>query len=85
MAGPDHDPYGAKLTRRAIQLGLKGSVLEKFGNQQLLAIEDIRDFVKQQKKHLDDHRLDLLEVPVERVWVMEDAGLAKRIGVTENE
>src|ERR1051326_6100358 len=28
---PDHDPYGGKLTRRAIQLGMKGKMLEDFG------------------------------------------------------
>jgi len=82
---PDHDAYGAKLTRRAIQLGLKGDVLERFGRQQLLTVEDITDFVKQQKKHLDDHKLDLLEVPVERVWDIGDSGLAKKIGVSDYE
>ena len=48
-------------------------MLERFGKQQLLVIEDITDFVKQQKKHLDDHKLDMLEVPAERVWEMKDA------------
>ncbi|HEY4285853.1 MAG TPA: DUF4291 domain-containing protein [Puia sp.] len=79
---PDHDPYGGKLTRRAIQLGLKGTVLEKFGKQQLLTIEDITDFVLEQKRHVDSRRLDLLEIPVERVWDMENVELIKRIGVT---
>lgn len=79
---PDHDPYGGKLARRAIQLGLKGAVLEKFGKQQLLAIEDITDFVLEQKKHIDSRRLDLLEVPVERVWDIGSVELKERIGVT---
>lgn len=79
---PDHDPYGVKLLRRAIQLGLKGIMLEKFGKQQVLVIEDITDFVLEQKKHVDSRRLDLLEVPVERVWDIGNLELKKRIGVT---
>jgi len=43
---PDHDPFGHKIERRAIQLGLKGQTLEKFGKEQIQRIEDITDFVK---------------------------------------
>jgi len=78
---PDHDPFGTKLNRRAIQLGLKGEVLERFGKQQLLSVEDITDFVLEQKEHVDARRLDLLQVPVERVWEMPDRELGKRIGI----
>ena len=46
---PDHDPFGNKLTRRAIQLGLKGQALENFGKQQIKLIEDITEFVIDQK------------------------------------
>ena len=77
---PDHDPYGGRVTRRAIQLGLKGVVLENFGKRQLSTIEDITDFVRQQKKHVDNHRLDLLEVPVERVWYPQDTSIGEKIG-----
>jgi len=78
---PDHDPYGGKITRRAIQLGLKGSMLQNFGKRQISAIDDITEFVQQQKKYVDDHRLDMLEVPVERVWSPLDRGLEIKIGV----
>jgi hypothetical protein len=78
---PDHDPYGAKLHRRAIQLGLKGHVLERFGKEQVRRIEDITDFVKEQKRHVDRRRLDLLEVPVERVLELGNVELKKRVGV----
>ena len=77
---PDHDPYGGRVTRRAIQLGLKGVVLENFRKRQLSTIEDITDFVRQQKKHVDNHRLDLLEVPVERAWYPQDKALGVKIG-----
>jgi hypothetical protein len=80
---PDHDPYGSKLTRRAIQLGLSGRMLERFGKEQLLGVEDITGFVHEQKKHVDARRLDLLQVPVERIWAVPDAILGRKIGVTE--
>ena len=47
---PDHDPAGNPLSRRAIQLGLKDKVLEDFGKKQLLSVQDITDFVHEQKK-----------------------------------
>lgn len=78
---PDHDPFGGKLTRRAIQIGMKGSVLEEFGKQQIKLIEDITGFVKQQKVHVDKHELDKLSVPIETVYQLVDGELRKRIGV----
>ncbi|TDW96144.1 DUF4291 domain-containing protein [Dinghuibacter silviterrae] len=78
---PDHDPYGVKQSRRAIQLGLKASALGRFAKEQIHRIEDITDFVRVQKQHVDARRLDLLEVPVETVWSIGDADLEKRIGI----
>jgi len=78
---PDHDPFGCKLTRRAIQIGMKGSVLEVFGKQQIKQIEDITGFVKEQKVHVDNHELDKLSVPIETVYQLTDEDFRKRIGV----
>ncbi|HUC83363.1 MAG TPA: DUF4291 domain-containing protein [Flavisolibacter sp.] len=77
---PDHDPFGNKLTRRAIQIGMKGSVLETFGKQQIRLIEDITDFVKEQKMHVDKQELEKLCIPVETVYEVLDERLRKRIG-----
>ncbi|MBC9932309.1 DUF4291 domain-containing protein [Chitinophaga qingshengii] len=74
---PDHDPWGNKLERRAIQLGLKGSILEEFGQRQIVAIEDITDFVKEQHAVLLRDP-DALLVPEEAVYPLEDVAL-KRI------
>lgn len=79
---PDHDPFGAKLTRRAIQLGMKGSVLEKFGKQQIQLIEDVTEFVKEQKILVDKKALDKLLVPLETVYQPADEKLSERIGIT---
>ena len=79
---PDHDPYGHKLERRAIQLGLKGKVLESFGKEQVKCIMDISEFVKEQKHLLDTGQLDKIYVPMERVIELKDTLLMKRIGIT---
>ena len=80
---PDHGPDGSKLARRAIQLGIKGETLRKFAQTQIDLIEDITEFVKEQKKHLDEGMTDLLVVPIETVWDLENEQLKKRIGITE--
>jgi hypothetical protein len=49
---PDHGPRGNKLERRAIQLGLRGPVLEAFGQRELLEVIDLTDFVSQQREQV---------------------------------
>lgn len=78
---PDHNPYGEKIERRAIQLGLKDEILEKFGKQQIKYIMDITDFVKEQKYYLDKGEINKLLVPIERVIDINDLELAKEIGI----
>jgi hypothetical protein len=79
---PDHSPYGGKLIRRALQLGLKNATLEQFGKEQITRIEDITHFVQQQKAHVDNRQLEELFVPQERVYTVADATIAHRIGIT---
>ena len=77
---PDYNYNGEKLERRAIQLGLKDKVLEKFGKEQIECIMDITDFVKEQKEHIDGNRIDKLLIPKERIIQFDDEQLIKRIG-----
>ncbi|TDN37901.1 DUF4291 domain-containing protein [Hymenobacter sp. UV11] len=79
---PDHNPYGDKLIRRALQLGLKNDALELFGKQQVSRIEDVTEFVQQQKMHVDNRQLAQLYIPLERVYTVTDAALGQKIGVT---
>jgi hypothetical protein len=81
---PDHDPHGNKLARRAIQLGLKGSTLEQFGKEQIKQIEDITDFVKEQKRYIDAGQLDKLMVPVESVFKPSSIALGTKIGIEQH-
>lgn len=69
---PDHSPNGGKLERRAIQLGLRGKVLEKYSRDWIVGIDDITDFVVTQRENsVADGYSDLI-VPSERVYRVSD-------------
>lgn len=84
---PDHDPAGGDCRRRALQLGLRGPVLEKFAKEWIVRIEDISDFVAQQRQHLYDvkrrtqlgENCDGLMVPRETVYEVGNAAVAARL------
>ena len=78
---PEHDPFGNKLERRAIQLGLKGKVLEDFGCKYIHLVEDVTPFVKEKYAYLQDNPAEELIVPVETLYSPEDEVLGKRLGI----
>ena len=78
---PDHDPHGAKLDRRAIQLGLRGSTLAAYAREWILQIEDLSEFVSDQRRVLADEGTDKLIVPKERVYPVADPAVASRLGI----
>ena len=63
---PDHDPLGRPVERRAIQLGLRGSMLRRFGTEELVSVEDITPFVHEQRLQLEAG-VDKLQTPLELV------------------
>lgn len=66
---PDHSPSGERLKRRAIQLGLRGRVLEAFAGPELLEVIDVSDFARSQLPYLTRSQISHLRTPVERVYV----------------
>ncbi|MFL6601880.1 MAG: DUF4291 domain-containing protein [Steroidobacteraceae bacterium] len=64
---PDHDPFGKPLQRKAIQLGLRGRSLARYGREAILSVEDITPFVTEQARQLCAG-LDNLIVPEEHVY-----------------
>jgi hypothetical protein len=64
---PDHDPLGRPVERRAIQLGLRGNMLRRFGTEELVSIEDITPFVHEQRLQLEAG-MDKLQTPLELVY-----------------
>ena len=72
---PDHDPLGAPVQRRAIQLGLRGEALRRYATSELISIEDMTDFVVAQRPHASGD-LSKLITPMERVYIPADPAAA---------
>lgn len=70
---PDHDPFGNKLNRRAIQLGLKGNILKDFCENGILEIIDITEFVQKEYAKLNQNDLNGLLVPVENILEISES------------
>ncbi len=77
---PDHGPKGNPLERRAVQLGLRGSALRRYGEQELISIEDITPFVVEQRPHLGGG-FDDLSIPEERLYHPADHEAAVAAGI----
>ncbi|XP_046555062.1 uncharacterized protein LOC124264349 [Haliotis rubra] len=82
---PDHTPSGEKVERRAIQLGLKGNMLKKYGKQFIVKIEDITPFVKEQRQILMDKGQWEIHTPCERVYNVTNDAVAQRIALDFHE
>ena len=78
---PDHDPHGQKLSRRTIQLGLRGDVLRTYGGPWIISIEDISDFVRTQHAVLNEQDFAVLMTPKEDVYPVEDPQVRKTLGM----
>ena len=78
---PDHDPSGAKVERRAIQLGLRGDALARYAREWIIRIEDVSPFVEQQHPYARPTSYDRLLVPREEVYPVLDGEVAARLGV----
>lgn len=68
---PDHEPNGEKMSRKAIQIGIKGETLSVFNDKWIKKIEDITDFVLEQKDNISTSYQNL-DVPIERVLFLKD-------------
>jgi hypothetical protein len=66
---PDHDYKGDKLNRRAVQIGIKNEALQNFNDEFITSIQDITNFVKEQKKLIDLSIGDFLVIQEEVIEV----------------
>ncbi|MEG3988604.1 DUF4291 domain-containing protein [Microcoleus sp. S28C3] len=78
---PDHHPNGSKMDRRAIQLGLRGSVLASYAREWIVKIEDISQFVQQQRQYNGGDSTQLL-TPCETVYPVIDPDISQRLGLS---
>jgi len=76
---PDQSPAGGKLERRALQLGLRGEALKHFGEEQLLEVLDLSEFVAEQRALLKSNHVAELVTPRERVYSLADPLIAAQL------
>ncbi len=79
---PDHSPTGGKLKRRAIQIGLRRSALEEYGKNAIIKIDDISNFVSQQRANIENTEHPL-ETPVERIYFPSSEEARRVIGLSD--
>jgi hypothetical protein len=77
---PDHHPSGAPVERRALQLGLRGEVLQRYAGEWLLGVEDVSGFVAEQRARQNSGWAGL-ETPREDVYPVADPALASSLGL----
>ncbi len=80
---PDHHPSGAKVERRAIQLGLRGNVLEAFGKRELVEVIDLTAFVNEQRSRLAADGVTSILIPRERVYRPRDHRIAEQLRLSK--
>ena len=78
---PDHFPNGEKHVRKAIQLGLKGELLEEFGKEMVEEIIDFTEFVNSQSQHALHAPYKNLQVAEETIFQPASQDLIQKIGL----
>ncbi len=77
---PDHAPDGAKVDRRAVQLGLRGDFLARYAAEWIVSIEDVTGFAADQHQHVLSGDLSQLETPREEVYPVSEV-VAAQLGM----
>lgn len=80
---PDHSPTGEKLQRRAIQLGLQGEVAIKYSQEWIINIEDVSEFVAEQRQHVIAKNYDALLTPSEYAYEVNNLETVKRLQLSD--
>ncbi len=76
---PDHGPGGTPQKRRAIQLGLRGEMLRRYAETEVIKIEDISAFVTEQRQFVREP--EKLMVPAETVYWPRREDAAGNVGL----
>lgn len=80
---PDHAPHGEKQQRRAIQLGLRNNFLLPFKGKGIIEIEDISEFVLEQREVVNSDNLEKLLTPLESIYVPKNDKIISSVGLDE--
>jgi len=78
----DHDPFGLKLERKAIQIGIRNKEITRYASTEILKIENISNFVNEQYLFVKKNELDKLIVPEEKPLIFENNEINKRLNLS---
>lgn len=78
---PDHNPQGRPVQRRAVQLGLRGEMLRRYAETELLGIEDVTPFAAEQRGRLQSTGTGNLLTPAESVYQPSTPAAALAAGI----
>ncbi|NMH88978.1 DUF4291 domain-containing protein [Flavivirga algicola] len=78
---PDHDPYGAKQERRAIQIGIRNEEIKRFSKDDILEIHDISSFVSDQYQYVLKKDLDKLLIPEEKPYIPSSIQVCEKLKI----
>ncbi len=76
---PDHGPKGDRQNRRAIPLSLQREAALNHSREWILGIEDISEFVAEQRQNLEAQHQEALLTPSESVYEVSDPETMKRL------
>lgn len=77
---PDRDIYGNPLNRRAIQIGLKGSMVKDYVTDWILRINDITDLTFTMRQSIENNSFHASLLPEEREYPLREE-LKKCVGM----
>lgn len=77
-----HDLLGNKTDRKAVKIGIKGDMLQRYNNEWIQKIENITPFVREQQQMITANQLHALQLPYERAYCPEDLTILTKIDAT---
>jgi hypothetical protein len=70
---PDRDIYGNRINRRAIQLGLRGIIVNRYVNEWIVNINDITKYVFDLKEKINQKTFSDDMLPIELEYPVDDS------------
>jgi glutamyl/glutaminyl-tRNA synthetase len=78
---PDHNAFGTKQMRRAIQIGMKGDILRQFCTEWVVSIQDITNFVVEQGVFVEKKEAERIIVMQEAVITIKNEEIVRKLKI----
>ena len=78
---PERNLKLGKMERRAIQIGIRGWIVQKYVNEWIISLEEVTKLAHDIHDAIKNKRSNLPNVPVERVYPVDET-LQKSLGIT---